>query len=46
LTGTFDYIVHAASIASPTFYRKYPLETIETNVLGLKNLLELGKTGN
>jgi UDP-glucuronate decarboxylase len=45
LTGTFDYIVHAASIASPTFYRKYPLKTIETNVLGLKNLLELGKNG-
>jgi UDP-glucuronate decarboxylase len=41
--GNFDYIIHAASIASPTFYRKYPLETIETNVLGLKNLLDLGK---
>ena len=24
----FDYIIHAASIASPTYYRKYPLETI------------------
>lgn len=38
-----DYIIHAASIASPTFYRKYPIETIETNVIGLKNLLEFGK---
>ncbi|MGE5631236.1 MAG: NAD-dependent epimerase/dehydratase family protein [Caulobacteraceae bacterium] len=37
-----DFIIHAASIASPTFYRKYPIETIETNVLGLKNLLDLG----
>jgi UDP-glucuronate decarboxylase len=44
LTGSFDYIVHAASIASPTFYRRYPLETIEVNVLGLKNLLDLAKT--
>lgn len=44
LTGPFDYIIHAASIASPTFYRKYPLETIEANVLGLKNLLDLGRT--
>ncbi|HYF83996.1 MAG TPA: NAD-dependent epimerase/dehydratase family protein [Clostridia bacterium] len=41
-----DYIVHAASIASPTFYRKYPIETIETNVWGLKNLLELAKNKN
>ncbi|KUO49055.1 MAG: hypothetical protein APF76_10535 [Desulfitibacter sp. BRH_c19] len=37
-----DYIIHAASIASPTFYRKYPIETIEANVLGLKNLLDFG----
>lgn len=39
-----DFIIHAASIASPTFYRKYPIETIETNVLGLKNLLDFAKT--
>jgi dTDP-glucose 4,6-dehydratase/UDP-glucuronate decarboxylase len=37
-----DYIVNAASIASPTFYRKYPIKTLETNILGLKNLIELG----
>lgn len=41
--GKIDYVVHAASIASPTYYRKYPLETIETNVLGLINLLELAR---
>lgn len=35
----FDYIIHAASIASPTFYRKYPIETINANVQGLYNLL-------
>ncbi len=40
---SIDYIVHAASIASPTFYRKYPIETIEANVTGLKNLLELAR---
>ncbi len=38
-----DFIIHAASIASPTFYRQYPIETIETNVLGLKNLLDFSK---
>ncbi len=41
--GKMDYIVHAASIASPTYYRKHPIETIETNVIGLKNLLELAR---
>ena len=35
-----DMIIHAASIASPTFYRKYPIETIEANIIGLKNLLD------
>lgn len=35
----FDYIIHAASIASPTFYRKYPIETINANVQGLYNIL-------
>ncbi len=34
------YVVHAASIASPSFYRKFPIETIEANVIGLKKLLE------
>lgn len=36
-----DIIIHAATIASPTFYRKYPLKTAEANVVGLKNLLNL-----
>lgn len=36
----FDYIVHAASIASPTFYRQYPIETMDANVNGLRSLLD------
>lgn len=36
---SFDYIIHAASIASPVFYRKYPIETINANVQGLYNIL-------
>lgn len=36
----FDYIIHAASIASPIFYRQYPIETINANVLGLYNVLD------
>lgn len=37
------YIIHAAGIASPVYYRKYPLEAIEVNTRGTKNLLELGR---
>lgn len=36
-----DYIIHAAGLASPVYYMKYPLETIESAVTGAKNLLEL-----
>ena len=39
----FDYIVHAASIASPTYYRKHPIETMDANVQGLRILLEYCK---
>ena len=38
----FDYmnIIHAASVASPIIYRKYPIETMDANVIGLRNLLD------
>lgn len=35
----FDYIIHCAGIASPTFYRKYPLETINVNAIGYWDML-------
>lgn len=35
----FDYVMHAASIASPTFYRRHPIETMDANVHGLRQLL-------
>ncbi len=38
--GDFSYVVHAASIASPTFYRQYPIETLDANVNGLRLLLD------
>jgi UDP-glucuronate decarboxylase len=34
------YIYHMASIASPTFYRKYPIETLDANIWGLRKLLD------
>ncbi|HEY9626722.1 MAG TPA: NAD-dependent epimerase/dehydratase family protein [Coleofasciculaceae cyanobacterium] len=39
----FQFIIHAASIASPTYYRKYPIETMDANVNGLRTLLEYCK---
>ncbi|MFH1833007.1 MAG: NAD-dependent epimerase/dehydratase family protein [Candidatus Levyibacteriota bacterium] len=39
-SSTFDYIIHAASIASPTFYRLFPIETINANVQGLYKILD------
>src|SRR6516162_8876203 len=39
LAQRFDYIIHAASIASPAVYRRFPVETIDANVIGLRRLL-------
>jgi len=36
----FQFIIHAAGIASPIYYRKYPLQTIDANIYGLRNLLD------
>lgn len=36
----FQYIIHAAGIASPIYYRKNPIETIDANINGLRNLLD------
>lgn len=36
----FQWIIHAAGIASPIYYRRYPIQTIDANINGLRNLLE------
>ena len=36
----FQYIIHAAGIASPTYYRKHPIETMDANINGLRILLD------
>jgi UDP-glucuronate decarboxylase len=36
-----DYILHAAGIASPMYYRRFPLETIEVATEGTRHMLEL-----
>ena len=41
--GSLDYIIHAAGIASPFYYRAYPLETLEVAITGTRNMLELAE---
>jgi UDP-glucuronate decarboxylase len=38
--GEFSYIIHGASIASPTYYRVDPIGTMDANINGLRNLLD------
>jgi len=41
-----DYVVHAAGIGSPIYYRQHPIETIEVGTLGTKNMLEVARQNN
>ena len=42
-TIPIDYIIHAAGIASPVYYRQSPLETIDVTIHGVRHLLELAR---
>lgn len=42
--GRFDYVIHAAGIASPVFYRAHPIETMDANITGLRSLLDMAET--
>ena len=37
----FDYIIHAAGIASPLYYRRFPIECMDTNITGLRKSARL-----
>jgi UDP-glucuronate decarboxylase len=41
-----DYVIHMASVASPTFYRQFPMETLDANIWGLRRLLDFYKEKN
>lgn len=45
IEGAYDYIIHAASIGSPSIYRANPLQVIAANVQGTWNLLETARKG-
>lgn len=38
----FDYIIHAASNASPNFFKEKPVEVIKSNIVGVEHLMEHG----
>ena len=38
----FDFIIHAASNASPNFFAQKPVEVIKSNIDGVANLMEYG----
>ena len=44
--GDVDYIIHAASPASPLIMQNHPVETIAANTLGTFNTLTLAKEKN
>ncbi len=46
LNGKVDIIIHAAGIASPFYYRKKPLETLDVAINGTRNCLEIAKKNN
>lgn len=46
LDGKCDFIIHAASQASPKYYGVDPVGTLNANILGLHYLLELARKKN
>lgn len=43
-SGKIDFIIHAASHASPKYYGRDPVGIIMPNILGTMNMLELGRS--
>ena len=44
--GAFDGVFHLASVASPIFYMKYPLATLESGSTGTRNMLQIAQAHN
>ncbi|HIA03487.1 MAG TPA: NAD-dependent epimerase/dehydratase family protein [Myxococcales bacterium] len=45
-TEPLDLILHMASLASPPFYKKFPIETLMVGALGTQHMLELAVENN
>lgn len=46
IDSQIDYIFHGASNADPKSYASYPTDTILTNILGTKSILDFAKKNN
>lgn len=46
ITDRIDYIIHGASPTSSSFFVNYPVETIETSVIGTNHILKIGRNKN
>ncbi len=42
----YDFIIHAAGIASPFYYKKLPLQTLDVAISGTRNMLDLALKNN
>ena len=43
LNDHVHYIIHLAGIASPHYYKNYPLETLDVSITGTKNMLQVAR---
>lgn len=41
-----DYVIHAAGIASPVYYTKFSIETMDVGAIGTRNMLEFARQKN
>ncbi len=46
IDGPVDYILHAAGIASPYYYRAHPLETMDVAITGTRHALDMAREKN
>ncbi len=46
VAGDIHYVIHASGIASPFYYRKYPLETLDVAITGTRNFLDIAHEKN
>lgn len=43
ISGEVNYLIHAAGVASPIYYKKFPLETIDGTIFGIRNMLKFAR---
>ncbi len=44
--GAFDIVMHFASLASPVDFPRYPIDILDANLLGTRNMLEIARSSD